>query len=52
MFRPNYHVVCEGKADVKAGAEVRCMDGNTVRGEGRVYVVKETNYFNYSEIWM
>ena len=52
VFRPNYHVVCEGKVDVKAGAEVRCMDGDSVRGEGRVYIVKETNYFNYSEIWM
>lgn len=40
------------RIDVKAGTEVRCLDGNSVRGEGKVYIVKNTNYFNYSELWL
>ena len=38
--------------DVKAGTEVRCLEGDSVRGEGKVYIVKNTNYFNNSEIWL
>ena len=52
VYRPNYHVVCGERISLKAGDEVRCMDGETVRGKGEVYMVKNTNYFNYSEIWM
>ena len=44
--------VCEKRITVKAGDEVRCMDGDGVRGQGEVYTVKSTNYFNYSELWM
>ena len=46
------NVVCEKRITVKAGDEVRCMDGDGVRGQGEVYTVKSTNYFNYSELWM
>ncbi len=52
VYRPNYHVMCEKKVSLKAGDEVRCMDGETVRGKGTVYAFKSTNYFNYSELWM
>lgn len=52
VYRPNYHVVCEEKVSLKAGDEVRCMDGEAVRGKGKVYTVKSTNYFNCSELWM
>ncbi len=52
VYRPNYHVVCEKNITVKAGNEVRCMDGESVRGQGVVYTVKNTNYFGYSELWM
>ena len=45
VYRPNYHVVCEKRITVKAGDEVRCMDGDSVRGQGEVYTVKSTNYF-------
>ena len=50
--RPNYHVVCEKKISLSAGDEIRCMDGENIRGTGEVYMVKNTNYFGYSEIWM
>ena len=52
VYRPNYHVVCENKVSLKAGDSVRCMDEDSIRGKGVVYVIKSTNYFNYSELWM
>lgn len=52
VYRPSYHVVCNGSADIKAGDEVRCMSGDDVRGGGKVYTVKKTNYFNYTEFWV
>lgn len=52
VYRPAHHVVCEGKVDVKAGDYVRCMDGESIRGEGEVYMPKRPNYFNYTEIWI
>ena len=52
VYCPNYHVVCEKRITIQAGDEVRCMDGESVRGKGEVYTVKSTNYFNYSELWM
>lgn len=52
MYRPNYHVVCERNITVKAGDDVRCMNGDVVRGSGEVYMVKNTNYLGYSELWM
>lgn len=52
VYRPNYHIVCEKKISLKAGDEVRCMNGENIRGTGKVYMVKNTNYFGYSEIWL
>lgn len=52
VYRPNYHVVCEMRVEINAGMEVRCLEGNNVRGEGKVYIPKRTNFFNYSELWM
>ena len=52
VYRPNYHVVCEMRVNIKAGTEVRCLEGNCVRGEGKVYIPKRTNFFNYSELWL
>ena len=53
VYRPQYHVVCEGKHGLSAGTEVRCLDvDSSVRGEGKVYLPKSLNYLDYSEIWM
>lgn len=52
IYRPAYHVVCEGSHGLKAGDYVRCLNGGEVRGEGRIYMPKSANYFNYSEIWI
>ena len=53
VFRPSYHVVMDGKTTLKAGDEIKCVDdlGN-IRGSGKVYLSKNTNYFNYSEIYV
>ena len=52
VFRPNYHIVCTGAVSVKAGDVIRCMDGEVVRGQGEVYMVKRLNLLNYSEVWV
>lgn len=52
IYRPDYHVVCERNIRVRAGDSVRCVDNGRVRGEGKVYMVKNTNYLGYSELWM
>lgn len=52
VYRPAYHVVCDGKTELNAGDYVRCMDGEAIRGEGEVYIMKSTNYLNYTEIWI
>lgn len=52
VYRPAYHIVCNGKVDIKAGERVRCLDNGVVRGEGQVYILKCTNYFNYTELWI
>ncbi len=52
VYRPMYHIVCEGKVNVKTGDYVRCMDGESIRGEGEIYMPKNPNYFNYTEIWI
>lgn len=53
VYRPQYHVVCEGSHGVKAGEFVRCVrqDG-TLRGEGKCERPRSLNYLPYSELWM
>ncbi len=54
VYRPAYHVVCGSKTNLEAGDYVRCINpiDNTVRGEGKIYTSKSTNYFSYSELWI
>ena len=52
VYRPNFHIVCEKQTSVNAGDEIRCINGAEIRGGGRVYMVKSTNFFGYSEIWV
>lgn len=53
VYRPQYHVVCEGSHGLSAGDEVRCLkDDGEVRGAGIVYIPKSLNYLPYSELWM
>lgn len=52
VYRPYYHVVCEGKPAIAEGDYIRCMDGNAVRGEGVVYNRDPKNWFNNLEVWI
>lgn len=52
VYRPSFHIVCEKKISLKAGDEIRCKDGESIRGYGKVYMIKNLNYLNYSEIWV
>lgn len=51
-YRPKYHVVCEGHVDIENGDYVRCMSGDSVRGEGKAFPVEHLNYLPYTELWM
>lgn len=52
FYKPNYHVVLEGKHRIASGTYVRCMEGNNIRGEGVATRPKMLNYLNYSEVWI
>ena len=47
-----HHVVCNGKVDLHEGDYIRCMDGDKLRAEGEVYMVKRSNYFGYTEVYL
>ena len=51
MYDYNYHVVYEGGI-LNAGTEVRILDGESVRAEGKVIKSGKSNYFKYAEIWL
>lgn len=51
-YRSRYHVVYDRSDAVVEGDEIRCTDSDgSVRGQGKVGMVKSTNYLNYSELW-
>ena len=37
---------------LNAGTEVRILDGESVRAEGKVIKSGKSNYFKYAEIWL
>lgn len=51
MYDYNYHVVYEGEK-IKNDTEVKIMDGEEVRGEGKIIKSGKSNYFKYAEIWL
>lgn len=52
FFKPDFHIVCEGRGLVKAGDVVRVLFGRVVKCQGQARSVKETNYLNYTEVWV
>jgi len=53
VYRPKYHIVANGDAQVSAGDEVRVLTRNgAVRASGRVYNVKHLNVLSYTDIWV
>ena len=51
-YRSRYHVVYDRTNMIAEGDEIRCVDKcGATRGEGKVGMVKSTNYFSYSELW-
>lgn len=53
VFRPSYHIVIEGRTNIKCGDIIRCMNADgTERGGGEVKNVKNLNYLKYSEVWV
>lgn len=52
VVRPSFHVVCDKKSVCNVGDTIRCKLGTTTICEGKVTQVKNTNYFDYSEVWL
>lgn len=52
VFRPNFHVVCQFANTIQAGDYIRCLNGSDCRGQGEVTMVKRSNHFDYTELWM
>lgn len=52
VFRPQYHVVCDGSKYIRSGEYVRCLKGDEVRGEGEVVRPRQCNYLNYMEVYL
>lgn len=52
VFRPNFHIVCNGENKLKAGDIIRCLQGENVICQGEVLKVTSTNWFNYTEVWI
>jgi len=52
FYRPQYHVVCEGYANVNEGDYIKCVHGGSIRGEGKVFRVKHLNFMKYTELWV
>ena len=52
VYRPNFHIVCEGRAMVKAGDVIRCIANDEIICEGKIYQVKRNNWFNAFEVWL
>lgn len=51
LFDYNYHIVHVSES-IPIGTEIRVMDGDSVRGEGKVIKSGKCNYFDYCEIWV
>lgn len=51
-YMSRYHVVYDKSSAIKEGDEVKCIDKDgSIRGAGKVGMVKSTNYLSYSELW-
>jgi hypothetical protein len=53
VYRPTYHILCDGNASVSAGENIECLNKDgTMRGSGVVYQVIHYNILSYTEIWI
>ncbi|MBQ7211615.1 MAG: hypothetical protein IJS19_02925 [Muribaculaceae bacterium] len=52
VYRPDFHIVCEGNVELEAGMRVRCLDNGEVKAEGVVYRPQTYNLLPYTEVWI
>ncbi|MFA6728220.1 MAG: hypothetical protein WCS17_08405 [Prevotella sp.] len=53
VYVPSFHIVCSKQVSVKVGDQIQCIDASgNVRGNGKIFNVKNLNYLNYSELWV
>ena len=52
LYNSRYHVVYDLTHSIAEGDEIKCTNADgTVRGQGIVGRVQNTNYLRYSELW-
>lgn len=54
VFTPHYHIVAEGRADIEAGDEARCLNGDgSIRASGVLHRrPKHLNVLQYTDLWL
>lgn len=54
VFRPSFHIVCDGGVEVKMGDNVRIRQQSNMelRGEGVVRNITTCNYLDYKSIYI
>ena len=52
IYQSDYATVVYEGGILNAGTEVRILDGESVRAEGKVIKSGKSNYFKYAEIWL
>lgn len=52
LYRPSYKIVTEKPISIECGEYVRVMDGEDVRGEGKVRNIHKCNWYKYVTIWV
>lgn len=52
VYKSRYHVVYDLDSRVTEGDEIKCLNADgSIRGQGIVGRVQNTNYLRYSELW-
>lgn len=52
VYRSTHKIVTEKPIEVKCGDFVRAMDGDKIRGEGKVRNIEKCNWYSYVTIWV
>ena len=52
VYRPSFHIICDGKVELEAGDEIRCLHEGLEMGNGKIFNLRKTNYFGYTELWI
>lgn len=52
VYRPSYKIVTEKPIDISYGDFIKVMDGDNIRGEGKVRNISRCNWYKYVVLWV